>query len=230
MGLGPLSGITGLLGHGGPAFSPVPDLFNGDSSFHGVDVQELIGTDAGPGITFNTSYLLALLPGLSTWLYMAAPGAVRAKALAEPFRILATLRRTATSPPPASTRVPSGSFVGTWHVHDALLTVTSATHGVISAEGGCLCEEDDTLALSLKGAQLDAVVTHVRATGAGGKPVPDVHPNEVVGQKSFFEFVEPHLLLQVTVPNEPGDLFVSFGNPYWCGTGLAGRFAFACGA
>jgi hypothetical protein len=230
-GLDARHGVTVLLGQGGPAFPPAPDLFGGDASVHGVHVQELVGTDAspGPGLTFVSSYLLALLPGMNVWAYMAGPGAVPAKALKVPFRILATLRRTAATLPPASSTVPSSSFVGTWHVHDALLKITSPARGVFSAMGGCLCEEYDTLALSLKGDRLDVVVTRVRAIGAGGKPVPDPHPDEVVGQRSFFEFVEPHLLLQVMVPNEPRDLLVSFGNPYWCGAGLAERFGFACG-
>jgi hypothetical protein len=42
--------------------------------------------------------------------------------------------------------------------------------------------------------------------------------------------MEPHLMVEATVPNEPGDLSESFGNPYWCGKGLAVQFEQACGA
>jgi hypothetical protein len=230
MGMGPLSGTTVLLGHGGPAFAPVPTVFAGDATFHGVKVEQLVGTDATPGTNFGTSYLLALLPGRATWLYMAAPGSVPARALAGARGILSTLR-VAPGPPRPLPRAPAGDFVGSWEVHDALLTVTSLSHGVIAAQGDCQCTERDTLLLSLAaGGRLDATVTSVRAVGAGGKPVADPHPNEAVGQRSVFEFVEPHLLLQATVADEPGDLSQSFGNPYWCGPGLAARFSQACGA
>jgi hypothetical protein len=80
------------------------------------------------------------------------------------------------------------------------------------------------------GTAMDATVTALRAIGVGGKRVPDPHPDEVVGQKSFFEFIEPHLILQVTIPNEPDDLSQSFGNSYWCGHGLASQYVPACRA
>ncbi len=81
MSLGPLSGTTVLLGQGGPVFSPIPAVFAGDQSFHGVKVQELVGTDAFGGTSFDTSYLLALLPGRDTWIYVGAPGAVPSRPL-----------------------------------------------------------------------------------------------------------------------------------------------------
>ncbi len=229
MGLGPLSGTTVLLGQGGPPFSPIPVLFATDEMVHGVSVQELDGTDATAGTNFDTSFVVALLPGRATWLYLAAPGHLPASALAGARRILATLRRAPGGRPPTSVP-PAGGFIGTWEVHDAELAITSLKHGVISAQGDCQCTEADTLSLAQNGTELDATVTQVRAVGAGGKAVPDPHPNEVVGQKSFFEFMAPHLMLQATVPNEPGDLSVSFGNPYWCGKGLASQFGPACGA
>jgi len=232
MSLGPLSGTTVLVGEGGPAFSPIPSVFAGNQSFRGVKVQELVGTDALSGTTFDASYLLALLPGRATWIYIGAPGAVPSRALTVAQQIVATVRAVRPSPAGGSARSPSGSFIGSWHVHDAELTVTSLRRGVISGRGDCSCEELDTLSLSpsADGTALDATVTAVRAIGAGGKRVADPHPNEVVGQKSFFEFIEPHLMLQVTVPNEPGDLSVSFGNPFWCGSGLAMQYTPACGA
>jgi len=231
-GLDARNGVTVLLGQGGPAYPPVPDVFGGDISVHGVQVQELIGTDAVPGrvATPTSSFLLALLPGMGIWAYMAAPGSVPANALKEPFDILATLRRSAGSPPAVPAPVSISSFVGSWSAHDASLKITSASNGELSTRGGCLCVDYDTLAFSLLSDHLDAVVTKVRAIGAGGHPMPDPHPDEIVGQRLFFEFVEPHLLMQVTVPNEPRDWSVSFGNPpYWCGAGLAARFGFACG-
>ncbi len=232
MSLGPLSGTTVLLGQGGPVFSPIPAVFAGDQSFHGVKVQELVGTDAFGGTSFDTSYLLALLPGRDTWIYVGAPGAVPSRALTVARQIVATVRAVRPSGPGGLARSPRGSFIGSWHVHDAELTITSLRQGVISGRGDCSCEEVDTLSLSpsADGSAVNATVTAVGAIGVGGKRVADPHPNEVVGQKLFFEFIEPHLMLQVTVPNEPGDLSVSFGNPFWCGHGLAMLYTPVCGA
>lgn len=225
---GPLSGTTVLLGQGGPPVSPIPTVFAGNESFHGVEVQELVGTDSFAGSTFDSSYLLALLPDRTTWVYMGAPGAAPSKDLTVARQILATIRATRTS----LGRPPEGSFIGAWEVHDAELSITSVRRGAISGRGDCVCEEIDTLSLSQAGdgTALDATVAAVRAVGTGGKSVAEPHPNEVVGQKSFFEFMEPHLMLQVTVPNEPGDLSQSFGNPFWCGQGLAAQYRPVCGA
>jgi hypothetical protein len=232
MGLFGMTGTTVLLGYGGPPLPPIPTVFSGDVSYHGVEVQLLTGgEELRPGVPFSTSYLLALLPGRATWLYMGSPGGVLSKALTEARRILATLRMAGPGKAPTS-RPPLGSFVGTWGVHDAQLRITSLRSGVLFAQGDCLCEEYDTLTLSpsATGTELNATVGAVRAIGAGGKRVPDPHPNYVVGQRSFFEFAEPHLMLQLVVPNEPGDMLSSsFGNPYWCGIGLASRFENACG-
>jgi hypothetical protein len=232
MGLDVRNGVAVLLGQGGPALPPVPDLFGGEISVHGVKIQELLGTDAVPGkiAAPTSSFLLALLPGMDIWAYMTAPGSVPANALKEPFDILATLERIAVSPPVVPGPVPVSDFMGNWYAHDASLKIISVSTGKLSTRGGCLCVDYDTLAFSFLNGRLEAVVTKVRAIGAGGKPMPDPHPDEVVGQKLFFEFVEPHLLMQVMVPNEPQDRSVSFGNPpYWCGAGLAARFEFACG-
>lgn len=230
MGLFGLTGTTVLLGYGGPALPPIPTVFAGDGSYHGVKVQLLTGgEELRPGAPFRTSYLLALLPGGAAWIYMGSPGGVLSKALTEPWHILATLRAAGTVP---SSRLLLGSFIGVWHVHDGLLRITSLKSGVLSAQGNCLCEEYDTLRLSpsATGAVMGATVMAVQAVGAGGKHVPEPRPNYVVGQRSFFEFAEPHLMLQVVLPNEPGDMLSSsFGNPYWCGMGLASRFGNACG-
>ena len=228
MGMGALTGTTVLLGQGGPPLSPIPTIFAADEMVHGVSVQELDGTDATPGTNFDASFLVALLPGRAAWLYMAAPGHLPSQALTGARRILATVRSVRAPSSPAAPPL-AGGFIGAWEVHDAELIITSLTHGVISAQGDCQCTENDTLSLSRHGSQLDATVTQVRATGAGGKTVPDPHPNEVVGQESFFELHRAHLLLEATVANEPGDLSESFGNPYWCGKGLAARFDQACG-
>jgi hypothetical protein len=126
-----------------------------------------------------------------------------------------------------------GSFVGIWEVHDAMLGITSDKTGVLTAAGNCRCLVTHRLALSLTagGAQMNAVVTAVRATDrTTGKVVPDPQPNETRGQRSFFEFMEPHLMLQVSVPNEPADAEEPFGNAYWCGRGLATEYHYACGA
>jgi len=232
MSLGPLAGTTVLLGHGGPPLSPIPTDFAGNESFHGIKVQELVGTDAFGGTTFDASYLLALLPGRATWIYIGEPGAVPSQDLTVARQILSTVRAAHGSPGRASVTPPGGSFTGSWEVHDAELTISSLRRGVISGMGDCSCEEFDTLSLSpsVDGTALDATVTAVRAIDVRGKRVADPHPDEVVGQKSFFEFMEPHLMLQVIVPNEPGDLSQSFGNPFWCGHGLAMQYGPVCGA
>jgi hypothetical protein len=198
-----------------------------EETIHGVAVQLLIGSEKA----FGANYLLAILPGRTTWILMAAPGASQHTALAQAYRILSTLQNA----PGASARPPSSpireAFVGQWEVHDALLDITSGTTGVITAEGSCLCEERDYLALSMSsnGAQMNAVVTKVIATGVKGRVVADPDPNEAPGQKLFFQFMEPHLMLEVTIPNERRDFGESFGNPYWCGKGLARYFSNACG-
>lgn len=223
------TGVEVLLGYDGPPIPLDPDLFGGEVSVHGVEVQELIGAEAEPAV-YAQSYLLALLPGMNVWAAMSVPGSDLAKALKEPLQILGTLRRTAGSPPAVARKVPLSSFVGNWHLHGAFLKITSTHNGQIWGRGGCTCLEFDTLALKPQDNQLEAVVTRVRAVGPTGRTVPEPYQNQVVGQRSFFEFVEPHLLLQVLVPNKPRDLSLSVGTPsYWCGTGLAARFENACG-
>jgi hypothetical protein len=48
-----------LFGSGGPPMSPIPDIYDGEQTFHGVTVQVLIGADP----LEKASYLLALFPG-----------------------------------------------------------------------------------------------------------------------------------------------------------------------
>jgi hypothetical protein len=92
--------------------------------------------------------------------------------------------------------------------------------------------ETDHLALSLSadGSQMAAVLTKTTTVNEQtGKPVPN--PNHArLGQKSFFEFMEPHLMLDIALPTSPPAPADSLGNPYWCGKGLAQQFGRACGA
>jgi hypothetical protein len=106
-----------LFGSGGPPFSPIPDIYDGTKTFHDVTFQALIGADA----VENASYLLALFPGRTTWLLMAARGASPQSALEKATQILATVHRAGgplTIPPVHPVHE---SFIRYWEVHDASL-------------------------------------------------------------------------------------------------------------
>jgi hypothetical protein len=219
-----------LFGSGGPPFSPIPDIYDGDQTFHGVTLQVLTGAET----LEHASYLLALFPGRTTWLLMAAPGSSPGTALEQARQVLSTVRPAGG---PSTTRpVPPihESFVGSWQVHDALLDISSDTAGHLGyqADLQCACSETDYLLLSLSahGSQLNAVVTGTATVNEKtDKAVPNPEHTKV-GTRFFFEFMEPHLMLRVALPTEPPDLAESFGNPYWCGAKLAPQFSPACGA
>ena len=235
-----------LFGSGGPPFSPIPVYLDGEETVHGIAVQSLIGVESDLGGSPPANFLLALFPGRTTWLLMAAPGPSPQVALAQVRQILSTVHRIPGRPSKPAFGSSDETWIGRWGVHGAALVITSDTSGVISARGSstCSCLEQDALTLSLTadGSKMMAVVTEVTGFNpVTGSIVPlstNLGTNATVGQRSFFEFMEPHLVIQVmllppggVVPNQS-----SFGNPYWCGQGLDGRstldekFTQACGA
>jgi hypothetical protein len=249
--LGVSDGTVILFGKGGPPFPPIPTTFVGEQRFHGVLVQLLLGIEPAIGQTPAISHLLALLPGLTTWIEVSAPGD-SAQVLGEETQIVGSVRRTTGAGSGSSVDLTHQRFVGKWHVHDAQLDITSIRSAVISSRSPfnsatCTCEELDTLALtrSANVSRVQAVVSKVtQVDPVTGRAVPlpaNTTANAMIGQRSFFEFIEPHLMVQIyiqTTANPPsagssgaGSPGVdSYGNAYWCGPGLRQQLINACGA
>ncbi len=168
------TGTVVLFGHGGPPLPPIPSTLIGSiTTPAGVPIQELQGVEnepGGPGATF----LLALLPGFTTWVIIASPGTT-SDVLAMEKGIVSSLGIQGDS---LWTKLPLAKqpIVGKWHVHDGELTIKSDKSAVISAQSPisatCRCEELDHLTLSARARDGDftAVVSGI-ATGYGGDPL-----------------------------------------------------------
>ncbi len=230
-------GTVVLFGTGGPPLSPVPIYFDGDRSFNGVAVQVLVGASAGGVGVAVSNYLLALLPGLTTWIEMVVPGPSVDFIPAVAQQILSTLHVLPGSPVTTATGSGDGTMLGHWDVHDATLDVVSATTAVLAGQnGGCVCLEQDTLTLSASAdaSQIMAVVTKITFVNGEGAVLPysTARANSPIGERSMFEFVAPHLMLQAMLdpPTRIGTFQEGIGNIYWCGPGLNPMFSQACGA
>jgi hypothetical protein len=51
-----------------------------------------------------------------------------------------------------------------------------------------------------------------------------------VGDSSYLEFVAPHLLKETLIHSSVSAIDQKYGNPYWCGQGLAASKQGVCGA
>lgn len=212
---------------GGPPEPPVPTGEPESRSANGVAAL-VATTERG---FRNESEFMALFPEWDVSLRVGVKGG-RPAALEAGNALLDTIRVTAAQAP--TPRSPPDSFVGQWHVHGALLDIdpTTARLTVDCSRPDQPCIETFTMRLSLShdGRRLDAEITSdTYRDPRTGQPVPNPDPGEpsVVGDRSYFEFVAPHLLKQTFLHSSDAD--DDFGNPYWCGDGLDPSLSDHCG-
>ena len=213
---------------GGPPESPVPVGDPESRSANGV--AALVAT-AERGFK-NESEFMARFPEWHAWLRVGVKGG-RSAALEAGNALLDTIRVTGAQAQPP--RFSPESFVGHWHVHGALLDIdpTTARMTVSCTRPDQPCIETFTLKVSLSpdGRRLDAEITNDTYTDPStGQPVPNPDPGELslVGDRSYFEFVAPHLLKQTFLHSRAPNVD-EFGNPYWCGEGLDPSLDNHCG-
>jgi hypothetical protein len=227
-----------VLGFGGPPFPPIPTAHERDLTVHGIAVQVLTGSDP----ILHQSELLALFPDAHAWLHVVAPGANERVSLADASRLVQTVRTT-FGVPALKPRLIRESFIGRWYVHGAGLDIRSNRLGILTDGHGCKndCEESYYLALSpSRAGRMTAIVKRITYSDpVSGRPVespntsttPRVGDVYRVGDAFSLQFVEPQLMLSVTIraslaATKDSDI----GNPYWCGPHLAAKFGAACGA
>ena len=127
-------------------------------------------------------------------------------------------------------------FVGQWYVHDAQLAITSNAAGVESSNcGGGVCVETEDLSLSLSAnaKRMTATITKVSyRDGTTGKAIrnPDPAESSAVGDSFYLGFVAPHLVKMTILHTSLPAIDQKYGNPYWCGNGLARALEDLCGA
>ena len=222
------TGVEVLFGSGGPPNSPVPIGRPEERTVNGVRAQVDVIKDSIWGV------YLALLPEWDAWLQVRATPLGWATAEAAGDRLLSTLTVTpGATPPPVR---PAESFVGYWFVHGSQLDITESDAVYTHAHCGtirCIEVATASVELSADGRRLTAVVRKVELldpdTGqpAVGRSAED-DADSRIGDTSYFEFVAPHLLKEVTLRELPSD--GRFGNPYWCGEQLADVYGRHCGA
>ena len=230
-----LSGTLIAFGRGGPPFPPVPADHEQDATFHGITVQMFTDSAA---LSVDDSELLAWFPGRNEWLHALVPGSDLQTSLAQAYQVVDSVHATPGSTVAAAAAIHE-TFVGNWHVHDALLDITSPTTGVLIDSHGCAdnCVEKDFLSLTVSqdGTRMEAVVSAVTYTDpTTGQPVvdTDTNPDDTghIDDSFALEFIEPHLMLSIDNSHETAPSGLGSGNYYWCGVGLALPFTPACGA
>jgi len=187
---------------------------------------------------------LAVFPTRSLWLEVVMPGTGslgpvvdRVTGLLHTLRPAINLGREESPHRIAG----AGSFVGHWFVHDSQLDIASETSAIISSSSPCVgsssdaCVERDHLTLSSgsNAEEMRAVVTGVTVQDLTTNQSYSVGSGQVlaVGDRLQFEFVEPHLLMSTLISAVSPTSQQAFGDPYWCGTGLAPKwFGLMCGA
>jgi hypothetical protein len=147
---------------------------------------------------------------------------------------------TTTAPHPSSSTTPRNAapnaFLGDWYVHGCSLHVITDTEGVQRCFfGGQGVSEINTLVLFLSRHPLRLKATVSKVTFVSndtGRVVANPFPNEsdAVGDVFILTFVAPHLLVTHFVVSHRAPIDVKYGNPYWCGDGLATSLGHLCGA
>jgi len=146
--------------------------------------------------------------------------------------------RTAQSSTVAIKRAPE-SFAGNWGVHDGQLSIWSAGkvgHKTFWFGQNIDADQPGTqvnlLRLSLSPSRTRMRVTiwgvgYVNQHGISAR-LPNPTDNFVPGDTFVLVFVAPHLLKAISIHTRYHG--VEFGNPYWCGIGLAAKYQHLCGA
>ena len=100
--------------------------------------------------------------------------------------------------------------------------------------GGAVRYEGDLLSFvrSKDGKHLTATVVAVGYVDNKGKPIPkpDGVDSSAVGDSFSLKFVAPHLMKQTIIHSSLSAIDQRYGNPYWCGRGLAEALVPRCGA
>ncbi|MGA2521863.1 MAG: hypothetical protein ABSG81_13730 [Acidimicrobiales bacterium] len=168
----------------------------------------------------------------------AAPSSIRTSSTSTPVTSTPVTSTPVTSTPVTSTPVTSGAssgssdsadhvvpatFVGTWYVHGAVMTIDADGDGTQVVSGGSYGETDVLTFVVLDGGQtLVGTIRHISYVGSSGTVTdPDPADAQAVGDSFALVHTDPHVLDKAYRTSAMPAIDRLDSNPYWCGPGLS---------